>query len=1043
MSAQPHSRSQLIEELSHALAALNTDEFSPGELIPQLSQQDAWNKYLQDRSLHEQTAMIGRFLAANGVLPVRRDQRRGSLYSNLPVLKQLRQGQRLETSVLPAPAREKKRVVEKAATAVSLADIEPNPAEITERRRSRVETSPVPTAALPDAMPATAKNGEAAAEWPTEPENNSPASAAEVQTAATPIPIKQAAGEQPEAPDTPFISPMPASAAMPMATAQAASAAQSGAAAQSVTMAPSPAMAHPGAGTQPAAIPMVAANATPAAKAMPAAGATGWLPGGGGMLPPAWAPGASVPAAPMPMNTSQMPGMQAMALSTGGGWPGGSGYGQPTGMVEGLDLPGDAGARRELPLAFYWQQVRRHWVKILAATLLVTALVGIHMRRIPKQYGSTATVRISASLAGGSGLTSGAYSGDYLDNLQTLMATIMSDVVTPSVVSEAIRAGKLDRDPALNPASAPLSRQALKSQIGGAISVSAVPSTRNFQISAVAGTPQAAADIANAVAEGLINHEFQTRLRAMNKSNAWMKQQLGDLKAKLEKNQQALLNYQRQKALLNPKDQETLMQQRMMQINRELGTIQAERFRYQANAQAVEGNSLNALLTTSIAQSTIGQSLAAALNAEQKARAAFDAIKMHDGPANPAYIQAQQQYAVAGQQLQRLRQEAASQIAILYSKARDQENLLRQALQSGQLKQANFNAHALDYNLLSEQAQNSQQLYNALQQQFDAANLTASFHGEMLRVVNPATPDSVPVYPDVRRDVTLAFLMSLLGGCMLAIGLGYLDRSLKSPEDVSQLGLNFLGALPQADKAIAVRKPFTGMGGEAMENVQPSAFDEAVLSLRTAVMLSPGASEARTFTITSSLPGEGKSTILAHMAIAMSLHGIKTVLVDAEMRRPQIHLLLDVPNRQGLSEVLRGGADPAESVLPTAFNNLWVLPSGGRVPNPSQLLHTGLPGLLEQLKKDYQVIFIDSPPLLGFSETLLVDSLADMVLVVVLAGKTRREQVRAMLQQLRRIRANVIGGVLNQVQQGMSPYYSHYDRDYYAYGRDELSEERI
>ncbi len=939
MSSQPISRHQLAQEITEVLSARGVEEFSPGELIPQLSRQRAWHEYLHDRSLREQAAIVGRFLAANGILPVRRDRDRGSLYSQRPVLKHLAeepQPQEYETFLAGM------HLVERKA--------EPSPSLAEAAAASAVSTAP----ALESGV--------------------TPAAARKLIVNAKAEPAAGGSSER-----------------------------------------------HAEAAAMPAFV-------------MPTAAAPGNAAHPFGWIAPAGA--ASAASAALPYNP--MLGAPGAGMVSAG-WPG-SGLALPGGLYENV-MEGAEGGRRELPLAFYGQQIRRHWIKVLAMAVVITVLVGIHMRRIPKEYGSTATVRISASLAGNNGLTNSGYSGDYLDNLQTLMATIMSDVVTPSVVNDSIRVGKLDRDRALNPAGKPLSQDELAGLVSGAISVSAVPNTRNFQINAVAGNPAAAADIANAMAQGLIEHEFQTRLRAVNRSNDWMRQQLGELKAKLERSQQKLLDYQHRKALLNPDDQDKLMQQRMLQINNELGTIQAERFRYEADRNAVQGNSLSALLTTSIAQSTIGQELAAALTQQQTAQAAFEAIKLHDGPANPAYIQAQQRMTVANQQLRRMRDEATAQIQTLYQKALDQETLLRRALQSGQIQQANFNSNALDYNLLKQEEKNNQDLYNALQQQFDAANLTASFHGEMLRVVNPATPNPAPVYPNVRREVMLAFLMSLLGGCMLAIGIGYLDRSLKTPEDVTHMGANFLGSLPLSYEAITVRKPFSG--GDEASAPAPSAFEEAVLSLRTALMLSPGAVEARTFTITSSTPGEGKSTILAHLAIAMSLHGVKTLLLDAELRRPQMHRLLDVANRQGVSDILRGVAETQECILPTAFNNLWVLPSGGRIPNPSQLLHTGLSPLLEQLKKEYQVIFIDTPPLLGFSETLLVDSLVDMVMMVVLAGKTKREQVRATLQQLRRVRANVIGVVLNQVVQGMSPYYSHYDRGYYAYSREDATEEHV
>ncbi len=761
-----------------------------------------------------------------------------------------------------------------------------------------------------------------------------------------------------------------------------------------------------------------AAGASPAAIPPPAAPVSPWSPP---KPPNATGP---YPAWPQPWW-----GMPGMPPPTGPNFPG-----YPPFNPAGTDEAEPDDAKAELPFAFYWSQIRRHWIKIVALAVIVTIFAGLRVRRIPKLYSSTATLRVSAGMAG-MGMGGNGYSSDMMDTLSTLMATIMSDVVTRSVMVDAIQYGKLDRDPYLNPGPAraiPVRQldNELAGEIAGSISVSREGTTRNILISSTLGNPVTAANVANAVCHGLIEHEFNTRLRALQKSSQWMKQQLANLRAKVEQSQQALVVYQKKIAVLNPDDREGLMNLRMTQLNREMGTAQAERIRYQADAHAIASRHLSDLLATSL-----GPSLEPAIAAVQKAQTHFDEIKAHDGPANPVYIQAERRLQVAKLQLDRLRRRASGQIAALYDKAREHERLLRQALEQAQAKQASFNAKAVDYKLLQQEAQDNARLYNDLQQRFDDANLSASFRSQMLRIVNPASPNFAPVYPNVKSSVMLAFLMAVLGGCALAILAGYMDRTLKSPEEVERLGVRFLGSLPETDK-ISELEELLHPAAEAAESGQPlhSPYAESVLSLRTAVMLTPGGAEARTFSCTSAEPSEGKSTVCTNLAIAMALHGIKTLLLDAELRRPQVHRHLNVPPRPGLTDVLRGSTALEDCIHPTSQNGLYVMPAGSRSSvTPSQLLSSGLPGLLEQLKQQFQVIFVDCTPLLGFSESLTVASLMDAEIVVARAGKTSREKVRLVLRQLRRSRAHVLGMVLNQVQQRMSPYYSHYENTYYAY----------
>lgn len=771
--------------------------------------------------------------------------------------------------------------------------------------------------------------------------------------------------------------------------------------------------------------PALAAAAAPAAIPPPAAPVSPWSP--------PKPPNATGPYPAWPQPWWGMPGMPGMP-----GLPPGQTYpGYPPVNPALADEADPDDAKAELPFAFYWSQIRRHWIKIVALAIVVTIFAGLRVRRIPKLYSSTATLRISAGMAG-MGMGGNGYSSDMMDTLGTLMATIMSDVVTRSVMVDAIQYGKLDRDPYLNPGPAraiPVREldNELAGEIAGSISVSREATTRNILISSTLGNPVTAANVANAVCHGLIEHEFNTRLRALQKSSQWMKQQLAHLRAKVESSQQALVSYQKQISVLNPEDRETLMNLRMTQLNQEMGTAQAARIRYQADAHAIASRHLSDLLATSL-----GASLKPAIDAVQLAQTHFDLIKAHDGPANPVYVQAERRLQVANLQLNRLRRRASGQIAALYDKAQEHERLLRQALLQIQAKQSSFNAKAVDYTLLQQEAKDNARLYNDLQQRFDDANLSASFRGQMLRVVNPASPNFFPVYPNVKSSVMLAFLMAVLGGCALAILAGYMDRTLKSPEEVERLGVRFLGSLPETDKASELEELLhpaaSAEGGQPLH----SPYAESVLSLRTAVMLTPGGAEARTFSCTSAEPSEGKSTVSTNLAVAMALHGIKTLLLDAELRRPQAHRHLNVPLRPGLTDVLRGNTPLADCIHPTAQNGLYIMPAGSRSSvTPSQLLSSGLPGLLEQLKQQFQVIFVDCPPLLGFSESLTVASLMDAEIVVTRAGKTSREKVRLVLKQLRRSRAHVLGMVLNQVQQRMSPYYSHYENTYYAYSTGE------
>jgi capsular exopolysaccharide synthesis family protein len=186
--------------------------------------------------------------------------------------------------------------------------------------------------------------------------------------------------------------------------------------------------------------------------------------------------------------------------------------------------------------------------------------------------------------------------------------------------------------------------------------------------------------------------------------------------------------------------------------------------------------------------------------------------------------------------------------------------------------------------------------------------------------------------------------------------------------------------------------------------------------------------------LTSATPSEGKSTVAAHLAIANADRGKKTLLVDGDLRRPSLHSKFGINPSAGLSNVLNGDVRWQDVVLAVEGKpNLFFLPSGPGSHRAADLVGPRLSSLLDEFGKEYDLVILDSPPLLGFAECLQMATAADGVLIVSLAGQTKRKSVAAVVSTLRRLRANIIGVVLNQVSQHTSADgYSYYG--YYKYG---------
>ncbi|MBD0379774.1 CpsD/CapB family tyrosine-protein kinase [Paenibacillus sedimenti] len=214
-------------------------------------------------------------------------------------------------------------------------------------------------------------------------------------------------------------------------------------------------------------------------------------------------------------------------------------------------------------------------------------------------------------------------------------------------------------------------------------------------------------------------------------------------------------------------------------------------------------------------------------------------------------------------------------------------------------------------------------------------------------------------------------------------------------------------------------------------NTNPKSFiSEAYRTLRTNITFSSVDKEMRRILVTSSQPKEGKSTTVANLAVAYAQEGKKVLVIDGDLRKPTLHHYFLRSNRNGLTNILANQSSAKDVIVATDITNLSFLPSGPVPPNPSELLGSKkLSLLIEQFEKEYDLILFDSPPLLAVTDSQILSTLCDGVILVVHSGKVKRQLAKRSLQQLEYVKANVLGVVLNDklnLKDGDTPYYYYY-----------------
>jgi len=321
--------------------------------------------------------------------------------------------------------------------------------------------------------------------------------------------------------------------------------------------------------------------------------------------------------------------------------------------------------------------------------------------------------------------------------------------------------------------------------------------------------------------------------------------------------------------------------------------------------------------------------------------------------------------------------------------------------------------------------------YVGLVQSYEQLRLTASQSTDTLIVFEEARVPTEPVRPRKLMNTALAGVLGAMVSVGAAFVIEYLDDTLKTPDDVNRtLGLPTLSAIGRLEEG----------QNELIMTADPlSPVSEAFRVLRTNIRYSSVDRPLQVLLVTSSGPEEGKSVVAANLATALAQAGLRTVLLDADMRRPRIHHIFGLHPREGLAGALLAGSTDGR-LQPTEVEGLSILPVGEKPPNPVELLGSQrMRELREELRKSFDAIVVDSPPALIGADAAVLAQMVDGVLLVVNAGETRRDMARQAVESLRQVGANVIGVVLNRVPTRRGGYYYYYP--YYHYYQGYYGEE--
>ncbi|MFB3903579.1 MAG: GumC family protein [Acidobacteriota bacterium] len=569
------------------------------------------------------------------------------------------------------------------------------------------------------------------------------------------------------------------------------------------------------------------------------------------------------------------------------------------------------------------------------------------------------------------------------------------------------------------------------------LEVEQVPNSRLVEIRWVSPDPTLAATVSDTLAEEFIEQNLQTKFEANTRATEFLKKQLQEMKARVERSEQELVKYARENNIVNiGPDRGSIVLQTLEDLNRQLTGVEGELIgktaEYEAVKDATPEDFPQSLRTPSIAL------LEERLFGLQQNLASLSAQFREEWP---AVIQVRKQIQEVEQQLKREKKETINRVRSEYRVAVNRRQMLKNALNRQKAEANQLNQDSIQYSILQREVDTNRQLYEGLLQRLKETGVAAGMRTSNIHVVDRAEVPDAPYSPQRAADLALGFGVGLFLAIGLAFLMEYLDNTLKTPEEMEQsLGLPSLGVIPTmadlpagSSRLLAARNDPGGSRSELPARVTPTRFRvwEAYRSLRTSILLSHSGKPPKVVMVTSSLPGEGKTTTVANTGIVLAQTGARTLLIDLDMRKPALATTFGYNGNQGISAYLSGNGDLSSQIRQTNYPNLFLLPAGFRPPNPAELIGSERMETALRLLGDYfKYILIDTPPVLSVTDGLLLSPHVDGVVLVIKGGATPKEAARKAGNHLLSVGARILGALINSVDMD-APEYAYYYRNYF------------
>lgn len=561
------------------------------------------------------------------------------------------------------------------------------------------------------------------------------------------------------------------------------------------------------------------------------------------------------------------------------------------------------------------------------------------------------------------------------------------------------------------------------------VEVSAERMSRLVSVYFTSPDPQLSMNVPNAWTRAFIDVSLQRRYDATSYARNFLEGRLSQLRERLQDSERALVKYAANQRIINiPTSTSTgedlsaterpLVAEDLTALNRSLNEAIAARVAAQSRLRGSSGASAETLANTTVSELRSRRATLAAEHARLLAQ--FE----------PSYPPAQalaEQIADLDRSIQREETRVRGTLRAVYDAAITRENMLRERVAGLESDLLSLRGRTIQYNIYQREVDTNRQLYDALLQRYKEIGVAGGVGVNNISIVDTAQLPEVPSSPNLVVNLLISIFLGALVGSALALALEQVDQTISDPRELeAALGLPLLGAIPKSTD----ENPM-----EELEDPK-TPLVEAYLSAQTRLAFTTDHGVPRTLAVTSTRPGEGKSTTAYALARQLGRATGRVLLIDGDMRSPSLHGMFNLSSDRGLSNYLAGDNNLSTMIHPVS-TALSLLPSGPVPPNAAELL-TGdrIRALLNVLSNDFDHIIIDAPPVMGLADTPLISSNTEGVIFVVESHATPATMASVAVARLQESKARLLGALLTKFEAKKAQYGYGYGYEYgYGYGK--------